>query len=78
MSYAKREAFSRVPETCPAIDKALAEAEEVIKEQTNALRAALIDALNELADCEERENDLIAEVEQLRDVISNHERAINA
>lgn len=57
---AKREAFAIVPETCPAVNAALANitaavetADGLIKEQTEALRNALLDALDRAIDAEE-------------------------
>lgn len=47
MSIAERKAFELVPETCPIIDRAAETYLEVIKSQTEALRSALIDVIEE-------------------------------
>lgn len=63
---ARREAFKAVGETCPHVDSALAEAATLIKEQTEALRSALIDAIERAIEAEERVCDLEDEVKQLK------------
>lgn len=63
---AEREAFREVPETCPHVDAALAKAAEAIKNQTGALREALIDAIQRANEAEELAEDLRSELEDLR------------
>ena len=70
---AKREAFEIVPETCPAVNAALSNitaaveaADELIKEQTGALRNALLDALDRAIDAEETVERLENEVNALK------------
>ena len=78
---ASKHAFSRLRETCPAIDAAGEVATEAIKEEverhiaillknvkdegTEKLRAALIEAEQELLDANDRISELEAEVERL-------------
>lgn len=63
---AQREAFRLVPETCPHVDWALSAAADAIKEQTGALRAALIDAITEREDAQDRVSELESEVAELK------------
>ena len=62
---AKREAFCEVAETCPAVDNALNIASEAIKEQTDLLRSALVDAIQRALDAEDQVEELEAEVQRL-------------
>lgn len=63
---AERESFAAVPETCPEVDDAMAEATRRIKAQTGALRDALVDALQRAAEAEESVEELLRQVEELR------------
>lgn len=67
---AEREAYQAVPETCPEVDHALAVAGGLIKIQTNALRAALVEALERAIVAEERAEELEKEVEALQDMLA--------
>lgn len=78
---AKREAFAIVPETCPAVNAALSNitaavetADGLIKEQTEALRNALIDALDRAIDAEETAELLEREVDALKDKVADLEK----
>ena len=62
---AKREAFMLVAETCPHVDKALEIAAEAIKNQTGALREALIEALERAMTAEDQVDELNAEIRRL-------------
>lgn len=68
---AQRQAFRLVPETCPHVDAALADAASAIKEQTNALRDALVSTLDELLEAREIIDDLERQVSQLQDELQN-------
>jgi hypothetical protein len=63
---AEKEAFGLVPETCPHVDEALSVAASAIKDQTGALREALIDALDRAIDAEDRVSDLEDEIRELK------------
>lgn len=63
---AEKEAFAIVGETCPHVDEALSVAASAIKDQTGALREALIDALDRAIDAEERISDLEDDVRKLK------------
>lgn len=78
---AKREAFAIVPETCPAVNAALSNitaavetADGLIKEQTEALRNALLDALDRAIDAEEAVERLEREVDALKDKVADLEK----
>ena len=78
---ATREAFAIVPETCPAVDAALSNitaavetADDLIKKQTEALRSALIDALDRAIDAEETAEQLRREVYALNDRVADLEK----
>lgn len=78
---AKREAFAIVPETCPAVNAALSNitaavetANGLIKEQTAALRNALLDALDRAIDAEETAARLEREVDSLKDKVADLEK----
>ena len=76
---ATRESFSTVPETCPAIDIALAnitaaieDADEQIKKQTAALREAIERALQ----AKERITKLESEIDDLLSTISDLKKEV--
>ena len=80
---ARREAFSIVPETCPAVEAALAEitaaverANGLIKEQTVALRNALLDGLDRAIDAEKIVEQLERELGSLEDRVYALEKAL--
>lgn len=64
---AERDAFRAVGETCHHVDDAMAEATRLIKEQTGALREALIDACQRANEAEEEVEDLKRRVKELED-----------
>lgn len=78
---ARREAFAIIPETCPAVNAALANitaaveaADSSIKEQTEALRNALLDALDRAIDAEEAAERLEREVDALMNKVAGLEK----
>jgi hypothetical protein len=71
---ATREAFAAVPETCPAVDEALFLAGSRIKEQTEALRNALIEALERAIEAEEKCSELEREVADLEQRVAQLEQ----
>lgn len=93
----RREAFSLVGETCPAVDAAVSDAQgdvqrlledamgrfddvfrglaDAVKEQTQELRAALIDACTRALEAEEENQRLKAQIENLRDEIKELENS---
>ena len=80
---ATRESFSTVPETCPAIDIALAnitaaieDADEQIKKQTAALRDALNEAIERALQAEERITKLESEIDDLLSTISDLKKEV--
>ena len=82
-SKAKRESYAAVPETCPAVDAALANitaavdvADGIIKEQTTALRDALIDALERAITAEEMAERLGRDIDSLRDRLRELEQEL--
>ena len=62
---AERAAFRAVSETCPYVDEAMAEATRLIKQQTVALRDALIDAIHRANEAEELAESLQARIDAL-------------
>ena len=62
---AERDAFSAVRETCPYVDEAMAEATRLIKEQTSAMRDALIDACQRANEAEELADTLQSRIDEL-------------
>lgn len=73
MTSAERKAFELVPETCPIIDKATETYLDVVKSQTEALRSALIDALEENERLENTIDDLESEIDDLNSQIEELE-----
>lgn len=74
MSFiAARESRKLVPDTCPKIHKGWEIFEELIMEQTEALRDALIETLDRAYGAEERVEELEKEVQELTDRISELE-----
>jgi hypothetical protein len=84
---AKRESFQLVKETCPHVDAALAGVAETIKEQldvslqmaeksikvqTEALRDALIEALDRALTAEKQVEELENKVAELESQLENH------
>jgi len=74
----KREVFNAVAETCPKVDEALNMASELIKQQTALLREALteyveraLNAEDELSTANNTIDELYAEIQSLKDEISN-------
>jgi len=67
---AEKEAFRAVAETCPFVDDALSDAAKLIKDQTSALREALIEAI-------QRANEAEEEAEVLRRQVANLERELD-
>jgi len=63
---AEREAFARIDETCPKVDDIMERAIDGIKEQTMALRAALVEAIDDLFVEQSRVEELETEVETLK------------
>lgn len=70
---ARQEAFQIVPETCPHVDRALEQAASTVKEHTNALRVALIEALERALDAEGRVEELEFSVQSLQQKLSEIE-----
>lgn len=62
---AERDAFRAVAETCPHVDDAMAEATRLIKQQTESLREALIDACQRANEAEELAETLQARIDEL-------------
>lgn len=62
---AEREAFRAVSETCPHVDDAMAEATRLIKQQTGALRDALVEAIQRANEAEELAEALQARIDEL-------------
>ena len=80
---AERESYAAVPETCHAVDAALANitaavdvADGIIKEQTTALRDALIDAIDRAITAEGTAEQLEREIEGLRDRVRELEQEL--
>ena len=67
---AERDAFRAVPETCPHVDDAMAEATRLIKQQTGALRDALVDAIQRANEAEELAKTLQAHIDELEAELS--------
>ena len=75
---AQKESFSIVGETCPHVDAALSAAADAIKEQTGALRDALVDAIARAMDAEDRIADLEHEVRRLERELEEAREQISA
>lgn len=67
-----------VGETCPHVDAALSAAADAIKEQTGALRDALVDAIARAMDAEDRIADLEHEVRRLERELEEAREQISA
>ncbi len=67
-----------VGETCPHVDAALSAAADAIKEQTCALRDALVDAIARAMDAEDRIADLEHEVRRLERELEEAREQISA
>ena len=76
MRDARRESYSTVPETCPAVDAALAAAGELIKDQTTSLRDAMIDALERAITAEERAEELERGMDELHGRVRELEKEL--
>lgn len=74
---ATHRAFEAVPETCPEVESALADAEKRIKEQTVALRNALIAAYYELEEVKDRCTELEEKLSTQEDVMADMQREID-
>lgn len=70
---AARESFRRVNETCPEVDHALNQASEIIKEQTGMLREALVAAIEERMEADDRISELEYDVRSMQDMIERLE-----
>jgi predicted nucleic acid-binding Zn-ribbon protein len=55
-----------VPETCPHVDAALSAAADAIKEQTGALRDALVEAIERAMEAEGQVSDLERQIADLQ------------
>jgi uncharacterized protein Yka (UPF0111/DUF47 family) len=75
---AKAEAFEAVRETCPEVDDALAVAAKAIKQQTTALRDALIGAVDARLEVEDERDALQTRIEQLEAEVDDLRRQIAA
>lgn len=62
---AEKDAYQMVPETCPVVDAAIEKAVEAIKEQTSALREALVDAIEERNKFEKDLEDALNKIKEL-------------
>ncbi len=70
---AARESFRRVNETCPEVDRALNQASEIIKEQTGALREALVAAIEDRMNADDRISELEYDVRGMQAMIERLE-----
>jgi predicted nucleic acid-binding Zn-ribbon protein len=66
MSNPVKLAFKMVPETCPFVDNALEIASSAIKEQTEKLRNALINVLEENQELQNKVDSLVDEIDNLK------------
>lgn len=73
---AEKQSFREVGETCPAVDAALSAASEAIKEQTTALRYALVDAIDRAMQAENERDELQEEVDRLQNRVADLEHEL--
>lgn len=68
--YAAKESFQTVPETCQKVEEVFGLAEATVKEQTNALRDALTDAIRARMVAEDEVTSLEDQVKDLKRELS--------